>query len=107
MPSMVIEPVVVKLSGVYPLKIVRPKGPFILYIENRLPGHAAHFSLTLNQANAPELIGLDTAVTTPRSHLILDLLPNTYVLHIQNQGISQNINSQSRNGMSVAIQITN
>ena len=106
-PNIVVETLVIKASGVYPQKIVRPKGPFVLYVENRLPGHAAHFSLTLNQTNASELIGLNTIAAKFTSYTLVDLLPNTYVLHIQPQGTSQSMNSLSQSALSVTIEITN
>jgi len=108
LPAMAIEPVIVKPVGVYPQKIVRPQGPFLLYIENRLPGHAAHFSLTLNQANAAELTGLDTNSGSFRAQTILDLMPGVYVLHFQSSGTtSQNMTAQKQDALSVTIQITN
>jgi hypothetical protein len=107
MPPMAIEPIIVKASGVYPAKIVRPQGPFLLYIENRLTGHAAHFSLALNQTNASEFFGLDTNALAPRTSNMLDLMPGTYLLTIQNQGLSQNIKSPQQAGWTVTIQITN
>jgi hypothetical protein len=98
-PAVVVEPVIVKPSGIYPSKIVRPQGPFILYIENRLPGNAGHFSLALDQASAAELTGLDTDKLTFRSSVLLDLLPGTYRLQIQTS-------DRKSTGLSVVIQIT-
>jgi hypothetical protein len=98
-PAVVVEPVIVKPAGIYPRQIVRPQGPFILYIENRLPGHVGHFSLTLAQANAPELAGLNTTALNARSSILLDPLPGTYTLHIQTQ-------APNPTGWSLVIQIT-
>jgi len=106
-PNIVVETLILKSSGIYPQKIVRPKGPFLLYVENRLPGHAAHLSLTLNQTNASELIGLNTTALKFNSVVLVDLLPNTYVLHVQNQGTSQTMNTLSQSALSVTIEITN
>jgi hypothetical protein len=108
-PAVVIEPVIVKPSGVYPSKIIRPQGPFVLYIENRLPGHAAHFSLTLSpssgqsssQTNATEIVGLNTSSGQYSAARFLDLIPGTYQLLIQAQGVG------NPTGWSVTIQITN
>jgi hypothetical protein len=108
---MAIEPLIVKQEGVYPQKIVRPQGPFVLYIENRLPGHSTHFSISLSQANATELVGYDTSASSPRTANILNLLPGTYNLHFRLKGPTQNAMSQNTknapSGWSVVIQITN
>jgi hypothetical protein len=93
-PAVVVEPLIVKESGFYPQKIVRPEGPFVLYIENRLPGHTGHFSLTLAQTNAAELVGLDTTAVAWRGATFLDLQPGNYQLRIPGS-----------QGWSVAIQI--
>ena len=98
-PAVVVEPVIVKLSGIYPSKIVRPQGPFILYIENRLPSQAGHFSLALDQTNAPELIGLDTDHLKFRSSVLVDPLPGTYRLQIHTS-------VRKSTGLSLVIQIT-
>lgn len=107
LPAAAIEPIIIKPSGVYPQKIVRPQGPFVLYVENRLPGHTAHLSLTPNLANAPELTGLDTTAPSPRSFRLLDLMPGSYLLHIPNAAQAQNAGSQNPAGWSVLIEITN
>jgi hypothetical protein len=80
-PPVVVEPLIVKNSGFYPQKIVRPAGPFVLYIENRITPHTGHFSLTLNQANAPELTGLDISASSWQTSKLLDLQQGTYLLH--------------------------
>jgi hypothetical protein len=98
-PAVVVEPVIVKPSGIYPRQIVRPQGPFVLYIDNRLPGHAGHFSLTLDQDKAPELSGLDTNALKSRSSILLDPLPGTYRLQIQTS-------DRKSTGLSLVIQIT-
>lgn len=72
------EPVIINRLGVYPQAIVRTEGPFLLYIQNRRLGHTEHFSLTLDQPNAPELIGLDTTSAKVSASQLLDLLPGTY-----------------------------
>jgi hypothetical protein len=48
------EAVIVNKFGVYPQKIVRTEGPFLLYVLNRQPGHTEHFFVTLDQDNAAE-----------------------------------------------------
>jgi hypothetical protein len=78
------EPIVVNRFGVYPKNIIRKQGPFILMIENRLPGHTAHYSLTLDQGNGGELVGFDTAPGRFRISRLLDLKPNNYVLRFPN-----------------------
>ncbi|HXM40627.1 MAG TPA: hypothetical protein VN924_05210 [Bryobacteraceae bacterium] len=77
------EPVIVNKFGVYPLKIVRSEGPFLLYIENRLPGHTDHYSVTLDQANAAELVGLDTTAAKFNASALLDLDPGTYLVRFR------------------------
>jgi hypothetical protein len=72
------SPVVVTRFGVYPQQIIRKEGPFVLAIQNRLPGHTEHVSLTLDQNNAPELLGLDTSSVQTHAAALLDLEPNTY-----------------------------
>jgi hypothetical protein len=88
------EPVMVTRFGIYPQKLVRPEGPFVLFVENRLPGHTEHFSLTLDQNGAAELLGMDSGPQKIRNSILLDLMPGHYRLHLQN-------NSQ----LSVAIEI--
>jgi hypothetical protein len=97
-PQVVAEPVVVRLSGVTPQKITRPQGPFLLCVDNRLPGNDAHFSLSLNQGNSTELIGLDTIPSQTRASKLLDLQPGTYKLTVQNR-------AGNASGWTVIIQI--
>lgn len=79
------EAVVVSRFGVSPAKIVRGQGPFLLLIMNRFPGHAEHFSIALDQANAPTLVGLSTSSAAPTTSTLLDLMPGTYRVSFQNQ----------------------
>lgn len=82
-PAVVIEPVFVKQIGSYPVKIVRPVGPFVLFVANWLPQKALHFSLSLDSAATTEVIGVNTTLTTNKATLFLDLLPGNYHLTIQ------------------------
>ena len=77
------ETVVVNRFGIYPETIVRPEGPFVLYIVNQLRGHLEHFSLTLEQDEATELIGIDTEEQHFRSSALLDLKPGKYRLRFR------------------------
>lgn len=79
------ESVVLNRFGVYPRKIVRPAGPFLLYILNRLPGHTEHFSVTFDQDNAAELTGLDTATAKPNTSMLLDLQPGKYRIALRSR----------------------
>jgi hypothetical protein len=89
------EPVIVNRFGTYPQKITRGEGPFLLYIQNRLPGHADHYSVTLDQADAPELVGLDTTATKFDASALLNLEPGSYRVQLR-----------ERSDLSFAIQIT-
>jgi hypothetical protein len=95
-PAVVVETVIVTPSGILPKQIVRPEGPFLLYIENRLPGHVEHFSLTLDQGGGPpELIGLDTNPASWRGAILIDPKPGSYRLRFR-----------GRSDLSLPIQIT-
>jgi hypothetical protein len=83
------EAVLINRFGVYPPKIVRPEGPFVLFIENRLPGHSEHFSLGPDQNGAPELLGMDTGPQKFRNSILVDLQPGKYRVHFRNNpGVS-------------------
>ncbi len=73
------EPIVVTEFGVYPDKIVRPEGPFVLFIENRLPGHTERFSLTLDRDEV-ELRALNTTARKFHDATLVDLEPGKYRL---------------------------
>jgi hypothetical protein len=79
------EVVMVNRFGVTPTKIVRPPGPFVLFVENRLPGHTEHYSLTLDQDGAAEFAGMDTKSDKLRNSTLLDLLPGKYRVRFRNR----------------------
>ena len=81
-PAVVIEPLILKPSGSFPQKLIRPVGPFVLYVENWLPQKAVHFTLSLDSASETELIGGDTTQTINKTTFLLDLKPGKYHLII-------------------------
>lgn len=76
--------VLVDRVGITPESFTRPAGPFLLAIRNRRGDHNEHFSLTLDQPNAPEIYGFDTTPGQFHGAFLVDLLPGSYRLRLTN-----------------------
>jgi len=72
--------VIVDTDGVSPASIERPEGPFLLYVENRLPDRTGHFSVGVDQEGSSELVGMDTKDKQVSSSTLIDLQPGSYRL---------------------------
>jgi hypothetical protein len=77
------EVVLINRFGVYPNKITRPTGPFVLFIENRLAPHVEVFTL-VSGSSTTSLLQLTTQGNKARDHAALNPLPGTYHLRFQN-----------------------
>ncbi|SPF53596.1 exported hypothetical protein [Candidatus Sulfopaludibacter sp. SbA4] len=77
------EVLTVSRYGVYPLRINRPQGPFVLYIENRLGNHEEVFTL-VRDGSPTALLQLATSSSKARDHAAIDPQPGLYHLQFRN-----------------------
>jgi len=77
------EVVIVSRHGVYPPRINRPQGPFVLHIENRFANHEEVFTL-VRDGSTTALLQVTTSRSKARAYAAMDLQPGLYHLQFRN-----------------------
>ena len=73
--------IIVNRFGLYPDKFSMPKGPFVLFVENRLLNKGETYQVSPMEAtSAPLPLPLTTKEGSPRAYELLDLAPGQYQL---------------------------
>jgi hypothetical protein len=73
-----IELVTVRPAGFEPSEITRPKGPFVLFVDDR--SGRENSSLVLQRVNSERVRGISINRKKSEWHDVMDLSPGTYVL---------------------------